>query len=162
MHNELNNRPASDSGRVGKAFETAVRSYIARRTMHGVKPQGKIDIRATHEGLRVNCEIKTACGEVDLTTPYKYLVYCPYVDIDTPAEAQGYVFSREEWHTFVNGYTGRGQFLRVDKARGHLHIQSFYVSEEVRPKASKPIARYIAEVVSHQPTIEEFFKRGNK
>lgn len=153
------NTNTSDSGRVGKAFEIGVCTYITRRTRAKVKKQGKTDIRFTKDGKRYTCEIKSACGELDGTDKSQFVIYCPTVDTDTPAEVQGYVFTREEWQAFINGYTGRGQFLRVDKARGHLHIQSFYVSETVRPKASKPIARYIAETMATMPTVEEFFNK---
>lgn len=148
---------AQDSGIYGKAFEVAIRSYIMQRQAKAVKSQGKTDIRFTFEGSRHTCEIKTACGEVDQVASNQFVIYCPNVDINEPAEAQGYVFTREEWIEFVNGYTGRGSFLRYDSKRGHAHIQSFYVSESVRPKASKPIARYIAEVLEGLPTVEEFF-----
>lgn len=159
MHDELKRYPETDSGRIGKVFETATRSYIMQRRQKGIKAQGKTDIRFTKDGLRYDCEIKIACGEIDLTTPYKYLVYCPNVDINQKAETQGYVLSREEWLDFVNGYPGRGSFVRVDKKRGHLHIQSFYVSESVRPKASKPIAKYIADTMANKPTVEEYFNK---
>lgn len=153
------NEDINDSGRNGKAFEIAIRSYIMNRTAKAVKAQGKTDIRFTFDGSRHTCEIKTACGEIEQAAKNQYVIYCPYVDITQTAESQGYVFTREEWLDFVNGYTGRGSFIRIDKNRGHAHIQSFYVSETVRPKASKPIARYIAECLENQPTVEEFFNK---
>ena len=153
------NEDINDSGRNGKAFEIAIRSYIMNRTAKSVKAQGKTDIRFTFDGSRHTCEIKTACGEIEQAEKNQYVIYCPYVDTSKTAESQGYVFTREEWKAFVNGYTGRGSFVRVDTKRGHSHIQSFYVSETVRPKASKPIARYIAESLANQPTVEEFFNK---
>lgn len=149
----------NDSGLYGKAFELATRSYIMNRTAKSVKAQGKTDIRFTFDGSRHTCEIKTACGEIEQTAKNQYVIYCSNVDINEPAETQGYIFTREEWLDFVNGYTGRGSFIRVDSKRGHAHIQSFYVSETIRPKASKPIARYIAECLANQPTVEEFFNK---
>lgn len=152
----------SDSGLNGKAFELAIRSYIMNRTAKAVKAQGKTDIRFTFDGSRHTCEIKTACGEIEQAAKNQYVIYCSNVDINEPAESQGYIFTREEWLDFVNGYNGRGSFIRIDKNRGHAHIQSFYVSESIRPKASKPIARYIAESLANQPTVEEFFNRQIK
>lgn len=160
MRDYLNtNTNTSDTGRNGKAFEVAIRSYIMNRTASRVKAQGKTDIRFTFDGSRHTCEIKTACGEIEQAIKNQFVIYCPNVDINEPAEAQGYVFTRQEWIDFINGYTGRGAFLRYDSKRGHAHIQSFYVSETIRPKASKPIARYIAEVLESLPTVEEFFDR---
>ena len=149
-----------DSGLEGKAFEIAVRSYIMGRGVKSVKQQGKTDIRFTYNGKRYNCEIKCACGELNGTEKAQYVIYCPTVDIDFPAELQGYVLTQEQWQAFLNGYTGRGQFIKYDSKRGKWHIQSFYVSETVRPTASKPIARYIEEVLFDMPTVEEFFGRG--
>lgn len=159
MRDFIQERNATDSGLVGKAYEVAVRSYISQRVQSRVKRQGQTDIRFTHEGSRFTCEIKTACGEIEVADKSQYIIYCPVVDVDFPAELQGYVFTREEWRAFVNGYTGRGSFVRVDAKRGHTHIQSFYVSETVRPKASKPIAAYIWEVCDNMPTVQEFFDK---
>ena len=149
-----------DNGADGKAFEIAIRSYIIGREQKKVKEQGKTDIRFTDEnGNRHTCEIKTGCGEIETAENNQYVIYCPNVDIDFPAELQGYVFTREQWKAFINGYTGRGAFVRYDSKRGHCHIQSFYVSETVRPKASKAIARYIEGVLFNMPTVQEFFGR---
>ena len=153
------NTNVNDSGRMGKAFEIGTCTYITRRTRTKVKKQGKTDIRFTKGGKRYTCEIKSACGELDGTDKSQYVIYCATVNPNEPAETQGYIFTREEWQAFLTGYGGRGQFLKNDTKRGHLHIQSFYVSETVRPKASKPIARYIAETLAKQPTVEEFFNK---
>lgn len=157
-YNNNANGASYDDGINGKAFELAIRSYITNRTAKKVKAQGKTDIRPTVNGKRFTFEIKTACGEIETASKNQYVIYCADVDIDFPAEQQGYVFTREQWLTFVNGYTGRGSFTRTD-SRGHVHIQSFYVSENKRPKASKPIARYIESVLFVMPTVEEFFNR---
>lgn len=153
------NNNANDSGNIGKAFECGVRSYISKRAVLTVKSQGKTDITFTLDGKRYTCEIKTACGEVETADRNQYIIYCPYVDIEQLAETQAFVFTRQEWQAFLSGYDGRGQFLRYDSKKGHLHIQSFYVSETVRPKASKPIARYIWECCHNQPTLAEFLSR---
>lgn len=152
------NTNADDSGRAGKAFEIAIRSYIMGREQVKVKAQGKVDIRLTFEGARRTCEIKTACGEIETVASAQMVIYAPVVDTEFPAESQAYVFTREQWLDFVNGYTGRGQFLRRD-SRGHEHIQSFYVSETIRPKASKPIANYIWNTCYNLPTVDEVWER---
>lgn len=149
----------NDNGAYGKAFELAIRSYITGRTAKTVKAQGKTDIRFSFDGKRHTCEIKTACGEIEQAERNQFVVYCSNVDPDFPAELQGYVFSRQQWIDFINGYTGRGKFIRYDEKRGHAHIQSFYVSETVRPKASKAIARYIEETLFDMPTVADFFDK---
>lgn len=155
----LNGRKENDSGAEGKAFEIAIRSYITGRTQKAVKKQGQTDIRFTFDGKRHTCEIKTACGEIETAESNQFIIYCANVDTDFPAESQGYVFTREQWKTFLDGYTGRGSFVRYDSKRGHAHIQSFYVSDTVRPKASKAIARYIESVLFNMPTVADFFGR---
>lgn len=155
----LNGKNEKDNGADGKAFEIAIRSYITGRAQKTVKKQGQTDIRFTFDGKRHTCEIKTACGEIETAESNQYIIYCANVDTDFPAELQGYVFTREQWKAFINGYTGRGSFVRYDSKRGHSHIQSFYVSDTVRPKASKAIARYIESVLFDMPTVQEFFGR---
>lgn len=146
-----------DKGRNGKAFECAIREFFSGRTSSAIKAQGKADAYFTFktEGKRkaVTVEIKTACGEIATAHKSQFIIYCPEVNVEMEAECQGYVFSREEWVAFVNGYTGRGSFTRVN-SRGELHIQSF--RSEGRPKASKPIAEYIWECCMAQPTAEEW------
>lgn len=150
---------ANDSGAIGKAFECAIREYLSGRSVSGVKAQGKADAYFSFkvEGKRkqVTVEIKTACGEVEMADRSQFIIYCPEVDVNTEAEAQGYVFTREEWRAFLNGYTGRGAFLR-HSSRGHDHIQSFRSAG--RPKASKPIADYIWATCKAQPTVEVWKK----
>lgn len=155
----LNGKNEKDNGADGKAFEIAIRSYITGRAQKTVKKQGQTDIRFTFDGKRHTCEIKTACGEIETAESNQYIIYCANVDTDFPAELQGYVFTREQWKAFINGYTGRGSFVRYDSKRGHSHIQSFYVSDTVRPKASKAIARYIESVLFDMPTVADFFGR---
>ena len=157
-HIEESENAKNDDGLNGKAYECAIRSYIAGRLYTNVKAQNKTDIRFTHNGKRYTCEIKTACGEIEMADRSQYIIYAPFVDVDYPAEYQGYIFTREEWRAFINGYNGRGKFTRTD-SRGHVHIQSFYVSETVRPKASKAITRYIESVIYDMPTVSDFFNR---
>ena len=147
-----------DFGVFGKAFEIAIRCYVGNKlSAEGmtVKAQGKVDMYARFQGKSFPFEIKTACGNISTVKPY--IIYCPNVDITFPAELQGYVFTRQQWADFINGYNGRGSFLR--KGSDGLHIQSFYVSETIRPKASKVIARYIESVLFEMPTVQEFFAR---
>lgn len=155
----LNGKNEKDNGADGKAFEIAIRSYITGRAQKTVKKQGQTDIRFTFDWKRHTCEIKTACGEIETAESNQYIIYCANVDTDFPAELQGYVFTRDQWKAFINGYTGRGAFVRYDSKRGHSHIQSFYVSDTVRPKASKAIARYIESVLFDMPTVADFFGR---
>lgn len=160
MQEYLAKASTNNSGAIGSAFEIATRSYIMDRAVKSVKPQGKVDIRLTYtNGKRMTCEIKSACGEVETCEDAQLVIYAPIVDPNFPAESQGYVFTRDQWKAFLHGYQGRGKFLREDKARGHLHIQSFYGSETVRPKASKPIADYIWSVCYNQPTVDEVWER---
>lgn len=147
-----------DSGRIGKAFELATREYLSGREQTAVRAQGKVDAYfsfKTESGRKsVTVEIKTACGCIDTADKSQYIIYCPEVDETTAAEAQGFVFSRDEWKDFVEGYEGRGAFLKVDSQRGTKHIQSFRSAN--RPKASKPIAEYIWDKCYDQPTVEEW------
>ena len=157
---ENSKRAEADFGIYGKAFEIAIRSYIMGRRVKTVKKQGCTDIRFTFDEKRHTCEIKTACGSnIEQAESNQYVIYCATVDPDFPAELQGYVFTREQWIEFINGYPGRGQFIRYNKARNEYQIQSFYVSETIRPKASKPIAAYIESVLFDMPTVEEFFNK---
>lgn len=146
-----------DSGAIGKAFECAIREYLSGRAVQRVKAQGKVDayfsFTCDDKRRKVTVEIKTACGEIETCDRSQFIIYCPEVATDCDAEAQGFVFSREQWKAFVNGYTGRGSFTRTS-SRGHLHIQSF--RSEGRPKASKPIAEYIWATCSELPTVEDW------
>lgn len=158
MHEEISIRKATDSGAKGDAGEIAACSYIMGRRVHWVKKADKPDIRFSgKDGKRYTAEIKTACGELNDTYNKQFVFYCPDVDENSPIEGQMFVFTREEWLTFLNGYKGRGQLIRYDSKRGLTHIQSFYVSETVRPKASKPLGNYVFSAVLNQPTLEEFF-----
>lgn len=147
----------NDSGKYGKAYEMALREYFSHRKTLRVKPQGKFDAYVTFwiEGTKkeVTVEIKTACGDIGTADKSQFIAYCPDVDVSKEPELQGYVFTRAEWREFVNGYTGRGAFTRVDKV-GRKHIQSFRSAG--RPKASRPIAEYIWAVCKSKPTAAEW------
>ena len=145
----------SDTGLFGKLGECLACSYITGRKVLKVKSQGKPDIKATLNGKRVICEIKTACGNITDAWRAQYIIYCPHFDGSVSAPDAFRVFTREQWLEFINGYNGRGQLIR--KGSDGLHIQSFYVSEKVRPGASKPIARYIASWCENLPTLREVF-----
>lgn len=149
-----------DDGLIGKAFEVAVRYYMTNRRNMRVKAQGKADIRSkVFGGKAETVEIKSACGELDdtLTKACKWIIYCPDVDLSIPVEEQAYIFSKEEWIEFLENYNGRGSLTRRT-SNGKLHIQSFYVSETKRPKASKAIANYIIESCNNQPLLYEFYE----
>lgn len=150
----------ADAGSTGKAFELAIRTYLSGRNAGRVKMQGKADYNLTLDGKRRTVEIKTACGDVMDSLKADFVVYAPNYDPEEPAETQGYVFTRSEWSDFLNGYTGRGSLLREPEGSPRRHIQSFYWSEEVRPKASKPLGNYIMEACLDKPTVEEVWERG--
>lgn len=155
METELSKRSKVDSGAMGDAYELAIRYALTGRRWTQVKRQGAPDITKVINGKRVRVEIKTACGELNDTYTAPYIIYCAEVDPNFPAEEQGYVFSNAEWLAFLNGYNGRGKFIRHDANRGKDHIQSFRSAS--RPKASKPIADYIESVLFDMPTVAEFF-----
>lgn len=148
------------TGAVNKAFECALREYSSGRKVNGIKAQGKRDAIFTfpiEDGKRgkVTVEIKSACGEIATLEGAQYVVYCPEIDMETEAEFQSYVFTLDEWHTFLNGYGGRGSLTRMN-SRGELHIQSF--RSEGRPKASKPLADYIWNCCYDKPTFDEWVR----
>ena len=154
MDMEIAARKETDSGRYGDAYELAIRYYLTGRRWDRVKRQGAPDITKVIDGKRVRVEIKTACGELNDTYTAPYIIYCADVDPNFPAEEQGYVFSNAEWLAFLNGYTGRGKFVRT-YPNGTDHINPFRTAS--RPKASQPIADYIAAWLFDMPTVTEFF-----
>lgn len=159
MRNGNSESAIADDGLIGKAFECAIRSYMANRRILTVKSQGKVDIRSrAFDGTPSDTEIKTACGELDDTfrKSCKWIIYCPDVDLELEAEYQAYVFSRDEWIDFLNGYTGRGQMLRKT-TNGKTHIQSFYVSTDKRPKASKALADYIWDTCLEHESLANYY-----
>lgn len=140
----------NDSGRFGKAAEIAVASHFARRLEWSVKSVKSFDLRSKHFG---KVEIKTCLGTLNDTEKADTVFYAPIIDLNYPLADQFYIFTKEEWHDFLNGYNGRGQFVVENPHTNDKRIQSFYVSEEVRPKASKAIRRYIDEFTSTLPTL---------
>lgn len=147
-----------DSGAVGKSTECALRTFSSGRENLKVKAQGRVDVYFAHGGKHYKTEIKTACGKITETlktrTKTQVVVYSPHTFNPKHLSSEAYVFTREEWLDFVNGYTGRGSLTA--KRGDEIYIQSFYVSETVRPKASKPLARYIFEACQKQPTLAEW------
>lgn len=159
FNNYLNFFDLADSGRIGKAAELTLRTLTSGKTMTKVKAQGKFDAYVTYKSedgrKTVTLEIKTACGDITTATRSQYIAYAPEVNGEDEIPGQFFVFSREQWTEFVEGYTGRGQFTRTDK-QGRKHIQSF--RSESRPKASKPIADYIWATCFEMPTYSEWLE----
>lgn len=150
-----------NSGAVGSACELALRSYSAGHIVKNVKPAGKFDAYVSYkaDGKRksVRVEIKTACGRIDHAVDSDFVAYWPEPVDDMDAEDGFVVFSRSEWVEFVNGYTGRGSFVRT--ASDGQHIQSFRgLLSGARPKASLPIANYIYDVCDSKPTFAEWLE----
>jgi hypothetical protein len=137
-------------GLLGDVWEAAIRYHFNRQLQTVIKP-GAYDIRSKRYG---RLEVKQACTEIP-TGDFDSIIYCPVVDVNRPAEGQAYIFTREEWEEMLEGYDGRGELLRWDSNRSKANIQSFYGSETIRPKASKPIRRYLDRCCESQPTLEE-------
>ena len=163
INEHLNHFRADDCGRVGKAVELAVASYLNKNTRERVREQGKIDVRACYRDTNgktryASVEVKTACAEIDNAERAPFVAYWPEPDVDVDIEHSVVVFTREQWAAFINGYNGRGKFVRVDAKRGKSHIQSFRgLYTGVRPSASLPIAEYIYSVVESMPTLAEWW-----
>lgn len=154
---------AAHDGLLGEAFEAGCYYFMTGHILKHCKTAGKVDIRtsAFTEGPKPeNTEVKSSTGEIEALweTRTKWIIYCPIVDPFKNVEEQAHVFDHDEWLDFCNSYPGRGQFLRYDKKRGHWHIQSFYGSETVRPKASKAIRKYIDDYLEMVPTLAEFYE----
>ena len=151
-----------DSGLYGKAFEIEVRAYISGKGVYYVHTANRSDLRTKVFGATPEeVEIKIACGELNATLRKgcKWVIYCPDFDIRYPAKDQGHVMTREEWLDFLSNYNGKGKFLRLDKRTGEYHIQSFFVSEHKRPRASKPMTKYIYDYLDYVPTLAELIGR---
>lgn len=154
-------RSTRSDGAIGEAVEMAIRSYTGGKLAKAVKPNGKKDVyvtfKANDKRRCVNAEIKTACGNVEDCDKAQYVIYWAEPMLDTDVEFSAVVFTRDEWHSFINGYTGRGSFIR--EAENGRHIQSFRgIMSGARPKASLPIANYIYEVCDNQPTLAEWLE----
>lgn len=103
-----------DRGRIGKTFESAVKSYIGNFAKSAISKQGKTDCTITlSDGKRVKCEIKSGAGElasVNADGAIKWgfslsgmIIYAPTYTPNQPVETQAYVFDSAE--TFVNALT---------------------------------------------------------
>lgn len=149
-----------DCGALGKIYECAVRESAAGHIVTAVKPSGVVDMYITYKDpntgkrKKISCEIKTACGEIDVKIKPQLMLYCPEVNGDIDPLKQCFVFSRDEWYTFVTGYPGRGAMLRYDRKRDKYHIQSFFCS--TRPKASKALSEYIWDSCYNRPSLSEY------
>ena len=158
----LKKAPNNTDGYKGIAFELTVRSILANRLVTSLYTTGSVDLTSAlvgrYFGLNRSAviEVKTACGAIPLRE-VDAVFYCPEVDASADILTQARVFSWAEWTDFINGYDGRGQFLKV--TRNEYHIQSFYVSETKRPKASKPIANYINRICDSKATLAEIMDR---
>lgn len=147
---EMRAKLERDSGLNGKAFECAIKSYITGREILAVSPAGEPDLIARYKGQEVSIEVKNGCCKTLDSMNADIVIYAPELDLTQPLEWQAYIFTKAEWHAFLNGYKGRGQLLKDDYDR---HIQSF--RSEGRPKASAPIREYIDTVCFDQPILED-------
>lgn len=149
-----------NDGLGGSAVELACKSYLFGRMVTKIQSKGKRDAYFTiaidgDNKRKVTLEIKTACGRIDDCASSQFIIYWPEPDLFTDVEFSAVVFTKAEWKEFVNGYTGRGSFVR--HAKDGDHIQSFRgLLSGARPKASKPLAEYIYSVCDNQPTLAEW------
>lgn len=92
-----------DRGRVGKTFESAVKSFFGNFVKAAISKQGKDDCTVTRSNKkRVACEIKSGAGELASVNANGIihwgfnlngmLVYAPVYDATQPVERQAYVF----------------------------------------------------------------------
>ncbi len=115
MENAVYTRPVLgdgvDRGRIGKTFESAVKSYLGNFSKAAISKQGKTDCTITlANGKRVKCEIKSGAGElasVDANGFIKWgfslngmIIYAPTYTPERPVEAQAYVFDNAQ--EFIN------------------------------------------------------------
>lgn len=163
-----------DDGAKGKAFEISLKTYKNPNALNNNKVT-KSNVRyadTTYSNKaqgynKVKIEIKSGCGELGITDHVDdldsllknadYIVYAPEINDSIPMEKQGFVFSRNEFMSFITGYTGRGQLLRTKEATtggSRVSLQSFYSNS--RPKASKKLADYIWDACYEMPTFEQW------
>ncbi|MBO7604917.1 MAG: hypothetical protein J6S61_00425 [Elusimicrobiaceae bacterium] len=160
LYNYLLELLANDeSGKEGKAFELTIRSLLAGRLMTTLVINGLWDLTSKMIQRYYNLpklpkvEVKHACCQ--LPKPVDYVVYTPVLYSDESLLSQSYVFTWEEWQAMLNGYEGRGQLTKFNASRNCYNIQSFYGSETIRPKASKPIANYLWSCCLEKITLAE-------
>lgn len=96
-----------DRGRVGKTFESAVKTFLGNFIKAAISKQGKNDCTITRSTKkRVACEIKSGAGElasIDANGSIHWgfnlngmLIYAPVYDATQPVEKQAYVFESAE------------------------------------------------------------------
>lgn len=96
-----------DRGRVGKTFESAVKTFLGNFVKAAISKQGKDDCTITRTNKkRVACEIKSGAGElasIDANGAIHWgfnlnglFIYAPVYDATQPVERQAYVFESAE------------------------------------------------------------------
>ena len=92
-----------DRGRVGKTFESAVKTFLGNFVKAAISKQGKDDCTVTRTNKkRMACEIKSGAGELASISadgsikwgfnPNGLFIYAPTYDASQPVEKQAYVF----------------------------------------------------------------------
>ena len=169
----------NDDGRHGKQAEVMVRFSIVERTMlDKVQALGKDDViiyTKNNDGKRERevIEVKLGCGTVDYSdyTDAKiagipaqsfvdnafpgvaWIVYLPEACDADVINDEAWVFSREEFINFLNGYTTKtgkpADMVKYNNKNGvtAINIQSFN---------SKPKERYLWNTLAGQPTLGEW------
>lgn len=166
LYNEFLEYAIENDGMIGVACELAAKSFLFGRKVTKLQAKGKKDAYFTvyidgDKKREVTIEIKIACGRIDDCAASQYIIYWAEPDAFVDIEHSAVVFTKAEWLEFINGYTGRGSFIR--HAKDGDHIQSFRgLLSGARPKASKPMAEYIYSVCERQPTLAEWKKTAGR
>ena len=138
---------SDEDGKVGKSFEVTLKSLVYNRLVKSININGHHDMTSKlfKEYFSLDymptVEIKTACGQ--MPNENDFIVYCPLVNPNENILKQASVFSWEDWQDMFTSYNGRGQMTKFNASRNTTNIQSFYGSETVHPKSSKPIRAHI-------------------
>ena len=133
-----------DRGRVGKTFESAVKTYLGNFSKASISKQGKTDCTITlSTGKRIKCEIKSGAGELasvsaDGSIKWGFslngmIIYAPTYTPEQPVEIQAYVFDNAE--SFVNALanmnlirnkysTAMNRRAKADRYHDKITIQS--------------------------------------
>lgn len=96
-----------DRGRVGKTFESAVKTFLGNFIKAAISKQGKDDCTVTRSTKkRMACEIKSGAGElasIDANGAIHWgfnlnglFIYAPVYDATQPVERQAYVFENAQ------------------------------------------------------------------
>ena len=96
-----------DRGRVGKTFESAVKTFLGNFVKAAISKQGKDDCTITRANKkRVACEIKSGAGElasIDANGTIHWgfnlngmFIYAPVYDATQPVETQAFVFENAQ------------------------------------------------------------------